>query len=815
MDFSRCIDQLLTDLRLSRRNFNLKSFFVEVGVSDQTLRNWRSGKHLPSESNVSDLVKFVTNCKYLDEEAKLRYKKNITSTARIRKKERPNGGPKITYGTVLHLASAKLLSRPSIDSQLDSAIRSNAVVAVYGEGGIGKTTLVTNWLARGNSASNIFIWSFYKQGQPDSFASADELVESLYIHLWGGKESYTTGERILKIGERLRRSNYVLVIDGCELLQFPPSSSTPGALRDTALEHLLLLSSDGVTKFLLTSRIKFSSSLSIHQIQVPPLTTEESVQLAEEFGISTSEKNSLSFIEYCKGHSLTLQLLCAFVAEAYEGVAPPLTELISDIEGDGLAQKAARVLQRYLAWLPSPESTVLLMLGIFSYPVSDTAVMAIARASEITAPLSQLSTKQFLRILSSLAKLGLFSYISGEIDTHPLVKSFLAAEVRHTPYWKRLNSQAFSIFSKRDDSYSQLQAVKFGVAAGLSKEAFRLVYATRFSCYLGTLKLQGISRSVVLASIFNFFDNSNDLNPVPGLSALEIKALALDILELASQQRGYAAPLLRRAIALAQCAADGDAKAQLRILYAQCRFQRMAGNFCETWQSIRLLRRAAAASGEIAATVGFWRNVSAFLFYKGKFRWSLRCALRGQPYLSRLENWRDNSIGFVNDPHVMLSGYVALSAALLGDGERRRQGLVLMREAAATSPHLHSRAMASFIECILAEIGGHDRSISTVCGEFRRLAYEGDLIQWSIAADIFQSYAANSGVSVFSECIKRWISTGSKLFCAYWHYLAAKAAENTGETSTAKRLYLEANRVALDSGETWVAKRIHFSELDL
>ncbi|MCY2987366.1 MAG: toll/interleukin-1 receptor domain-containing protein [Planctomycetota bacterium] len=120
------------------------------------------------------------------------------------------------------------------------------IVSLIGQGGEGKTALVLNWVSRRSrhgwqGARRVFDWSFYSQGSSDqSSASADEFFSAAFA--WFGhvgevpKDPWTKGGRL---AELIAAERTLLVLDGLEPLQQPPSSGFGGEFKDPAMKALL------------------------------------------------------------------------------------------------------------------------------------------------------------------------------------------------------------------------------------------------------------------------------------------------------------------------------------------------------------------------------------------------------------------------------------------------------------------------------------------------------------------------------------------------------------------------------------------------
>jgi hypothetical protein len=205
--------------------------------------------------------------------------------------------------------------------------------------------------------------------------------------------------------------------------------------------------------------------------------------------------------------------------------------------------------------------------------------------------------------------------------------------------------------------------------------------------------------------------------------------------------------------------------------------------------------------------IGAYRNATAYYFYIGEFGRAKALADEGERTGYR-GDWRTDPLGFVNNPLVMLPGYRALACAMLGQGIEVQLAATEMRRAAELIADVHSRAIAAFIEAILSDLGHHDLPLSETAARFERLAAEGELSQWLVAANLLRAAAGNAAASEFERLIRRWSDTGAKLFLPYWHALAAEACERTADLESVHEFSARGLAAARRTGEQWVNARL-------
>ena len=118
------------------------------------------------------------------------------------------------------------------------------VVTIVAWAGVGKSTLVNQWLRRMatdhyRSAELVFGWSFYRQGSSGETSSADEFLDAALNWFVDPDPRIGTawekGERLAKLVAHRRT---LLVLDGLEPLQYPPGPQA-GRVREPSLQALL------------------------------------------------------------------------------------------------------------------------------------------------------------------------------------------------------------------------------------------------------------------------------------------------------------------------------------------------------------------------------------------------------------------------------------------------------------------------------------------------------------------------------------------------------------------------------------------------
>lgn len=181
-----------------------------------------------------------------------------------RQEAKPLVGPSVSSGAPpvgqveiapsrLRHGAEKLFGREEELTAFDQAWNNPAthILSIVAWGGVGKTSLVVEWMARRAAAGwpgfeRVFDWSFYSQGTREQGAASADTFIAAALEFFGGDEGrqlarspaspWDKGARLARFVARRRA---LLVLDGLEPLQHPPTSPLAGQLKDPALAALL------------------------------------------------------------------------------------------------------------------------------------------------------------------------------------------------------------------------------------------------------------------------------------------------------------------------------------------------------------------------------------------------------------------------------------------------------------------------------------------------------------------------------------------------------------------------------------------------
>src|SRR6185295_7013289 len=208
------------------------------------------------------------------------------------------------------------------------------VVTFVAWGGVGKTSLVAKWAAELDlNGADYFDWSFYSQGTKEEGSASGEPFVNAALRFFGGDEgeqiassSMSGWEKGAKLAAFVARRRALLILDGLEPLQYPPSSPLAGQLKDPGLVSLLKgLAANNPGLCVVTTREEIADHLNAYRDTTAPewslerLSTAAGVALLDKLGVWGAKKDLEQLVEDVEGHALTINLLGTYLAKAHKG----------------------------------------------------------------------------------------------------------------------------------------------------------------------------------------------------------------------------------------------------------------------------------------------------------------------------------------------------------------------------------------------------------------------------------------------------------------------------------------------------------------
>ena len=424
--------------------------------------------------------------------------------------------PKVAPSRLTHVTEV-LFGREAELAKLDAAWADPnvRVVTFVAWGGVGKTSLVAKWAAGLDlGGADYFDWSFYSQGTREEGSASGEPFLNAALRFFGDEE----GEKIAasttsawdkgaKLASFVARRKALLILDGLEPLQYPPSSPIAGQLKDPGVTALLRgLAQGNPGLCVVTTREGVKDLSAFHESSAPEwslerLGTAAGVALLDNLEVKGSRQEKEKLVDEMDGHALTLSILGSYLRDALDGDIRRL-DLVELDEADREERNghAFRAIATYEKWLGEEKEAgarqiaLLRLLGLFDRP-ADLGCLKALRAEPaipgLTEPIVGLSDIPWNLAVKRLSDRGLLSKEGDQLDAHPLVREYFAQQLRKKSpeAWSAAHGRLFEHL--RDSTPRQpgtleglqplYQAVAHGCHAGRYEEARAGIYLDRIS----------------------------------------------------------------------------------------------------------------------------------------------------------------------------------------------------------------------------------------------------------------------------------------------------------------------------------------------
>lgn len=415
-------------------------------------------------------------------------------------------------------SAPKLFGRDAEMARLEAAWADPAthVLTLVAWGGVGKTSLVAEWqgrlAARGFDGADYFDWSFYSQGTREQGGASSDTFIAAALRFFGDPElaSGPTGpwEKGAALAKLVAERRALLVLDGLEPLQYPPSSPMAGELKDPGVKALLKsLAAKNPGLCVVTTRESVADlerfrGTTAPEVELERLSREAGVELLRSLGVLGRESEYEALVEDVDGHALTLNLLGTYLAKAHGGDIRR-RDRVDLQKADAKVQvgHAFKAMAAYERWLAeggeegARQLAVLRLLGLFDRPADAGCLNALRQEPAIpglTEPLMELAEEDWNWTCSALEGCKLLSRRDERtIDAHPLLREYFATQLRekNPEAWKVAHGRLFDHLKDttehQPDTLEGLQplyqAVAHGCWAERQQEARNEVYWSRIS----------------------------------------------------------------------------------------------------------------------------------------------------------------------------------------------------------------------------------------------------------------------------------------------------------------------------------------------
>jgi tetratricopeptide (TPR) repeat protein len=728
------------------------------------------------------------------------------------------------------------------------------IIVLQAFGGVGKSTLLHHWLqamSRTNysGADHVYARSFYHQGTVDRILSADAVIAEALS--WFGdadpKAGYP-GEKGERLARMLKTRRALFVLDGLEVVQFPPGFQE-GTLRDEGLRVLLrelAASNSGLcvisTRIRIADLVEFENS-TVQCIELDNLSSEAGAQLLTSLHVNGEQQELKQVSQDFSGHPLALNLLGSYLRKAYHGDVQRASEvrlLEADAKQGG---HAIRVMQSYAEWLGAgPEHAVLRMIGLFERSAdsasieilrSEPAIRGLEDASERVNEADWNSTISNLRDADLLAEGQ--SDCAGVLEAHPLVREYFGSHFQRSypDGWREGHRRLYEYLKMRTKEYPEtigemgplFAAVAHGCKAGLHEQVLVQIYRSRLmrgDVRYASSKLAAFGP--LLGALAHFFERADWRCPVHCLSKSDRMYVLNQAALCLSVTKGYPATEAKQAYKLACQEAEEidsipDHFLALRGLW---RCSQVAADYKAAWLSASKLAEWCDTTRNPIHVAEANFALGATEFYLGHFR------------VAREHLERALAAYGPDEPHSGMGGFDVRVASLcytawalwyLGcpDTACASCNDALLR-ARVLSDH-HTLALALHFSANLAQFCGDSHAVQIYSAELVDLASKYGFVHWFACGSIMQGCASvmqerpAEGIKQIHDGIVRWKSANAKMgltsFLCRLAHAHARAHERANVSDKARLLreafvFLEEGfSISAESSETYYVPELY------
>jgi hypothetical protein len=451
----------------------------------------------------------------------------------------------------------------TIDNAWAAVVRGDAkrprVLTFVAMGGEGKTSLVAHWAVRKQidgwlECEAAFAWSFYSQGTRDQYGGDSDLFLAEALKFFGGEMREGEGgvEKAKRLARLIGEKRALLILDGLEPLQYPPTWSPPRELKDDAMAALVkALAANGKGLCLVTTRYSIPNLRAYRGANAPEhdlkrLSKEAGAHLLKTLCVDGTQKEREALSEDAKGHALTLTLIGGYLRDAHGGdIRKRDLFNLAEADEEGQGGHAFRATAAYVQWFEQDKRGrhalgMLRLMGLFDRPADLGCLRALWRGPEIEGltesivGLSEAHRNIAIKRLEDAKLLTVNRDAGGalvSLDAHPLLREFFAKELRekNPEGWKTAHKRLYEHLCATetdkkaaptlDDLRPLYQVVAHGCHAGLQPEACDEVYYRRIQRaaeHYSTKKLGAFGAD--LGAVACFFDTvwshlSSNLSP--------------------------------------------------------------------------------------------------------------------------------------------------------------------------------------------------------------------------------------------------------------------------------------------------------------
>lgn len=345
------------------------------------------------------------------------------------------------------------------------------IISLVAMGGIGKTSLVIEWLrdlqeSGWSDVGAFFDCSFYSQGTGDQSDANSSIFLDKCLRHFGRADiadsSSGPGVKARQLVNEIVKHRSLLVLDGVEPLQHPKDGRMDGRFRDEGLKTLLRLLASN-PKFeglcIVTTRVSLvdlHGSRRFREYELESLKVRDGAKLLHFAGANKDGNQTIvndhqllaDTAKACHGHALTLQILGSYLRHVHGGdirkrsYVDWSTAISQEQEGHTF-----RVMDAYQHWFAEngeegkQQMAAIRLLGLFNRPAGADCLEALRTADPIPGltelihvdVLSLTRWNTLLSLLQNEHGLLKITWSGGDImtvDAHPLIREYFSLQLR-------------------------------------------------------------------------------------------------------------------------------------------------------------------------------------------------------------------------------------------------------------------------------------------------------------------------------------------------------------------------------------------------